>query len=335
MIRLSIIIPMLGNAKLMESGLVSVLENRPAGCEVLLVLNGDYDDPYELEDEVRFVAARHGATWAESCRQGIEETTAEFVHLLMPGVEVTTDWADHALRHFAAADVGAVAPLVLDAKKPRRIISAGVAQTRRRLIAGTRSADQGTVKLPKTIALGPSCLAGFYRRAYLVALGSLEPKLGDDWADLDLALRSQAAGLRTVVATDSLVTAPRPQRVSSAFRRGLCQERLLARHAPSLGKALLSRLLALPLGLVSRILLPHRAVAHLAGQLCAWCELPRHLRFRSQQQQILADVAAQVAAAGQATARPGAFRVDSQHTDAKHVDGANGSRSRHSLRISA
>src|SRR5262245_47395883 len=99
---------MLGSAEQMETGLVSVLENRPSACEVLLVLNGQYDNPYDLDDEVRFVTAPRGAGWAESCNVGVEQAEADLVHLLMPGAEATPGWTDAPLRHFAAADMAAV-----------------------------------------------------------------------------------------------------------------------------------------------------------------------------------------------------------------------------------
>src|SRR5437867_772038 len=99
---------MLGNAELMEAGLVSVLENRPSACEVLLVLNGPYGDPYQLHDEVRFIAGPNGATWTESCNLGLEHASGEIVHLLRPGVQVTPDWTNASLRHFHQADVAAV-----------------------------------------------------------------------------------------------------------------------------------------------------------------------------------------------------------------------------------
>ena len=59
--RLSIIIPVLGNLELLEDTLVSVLENRPDSCEIIVVLDEVYEDPYELKDEIRFDRAPPGA----------------------------------------------------------------------------------------------------------------------------------------------------------------------------------------------------------------------------------------------------------------------------------
>ena len=58
--RLSIVIPVLGDPQQLDDTLLSVLENRPANCEILVVHNQPYHDPYNLSDEVRFVEAERG-----------------------------------------------------------------------------------------------------------------------------------------------------------------------------------------------------------------------------------------------------------------------------------
>ena len=46
-----------GAIEALESTLVSVLENRPRDCEVIVVSNRKYDDPYSLAGEVTFIEA--------------------------------------------------------------------------------------------------------------------------------------------------------------------------------------------------------------------------------------------------------------------------------------
>ena len=53
--RLSCVIPAVGTTQDLETTLVSVLEKRPDDCEIIVVLNESYADPYGLKDEVRFV----------------------------------------------------------------------------------------------------------------------------------------------------------------------------------------------------------------------------------------------------------------------------------------
>ena len=64
MTRLSIIIPVLGHSTRLDDTLVSVLENRPANCEIIVVHTEPYDDPYDLAGEVRFLEARAGPSAA-------------------------------------------------------------------------------------------------------------------------------------------------------------------------------------------------------------------------------------------------------------------------------
>ena len=49
--RLSIIIPH-RNDQLLEETILSVLENRPRDCEIIVAHDGSYCDPYQLVDEV-------------------------------------------------------------------------------------------------------------------------------------------------------------------------------------------------------------------------------------------------------------------------------------------
>ena len=60
MLRLSIVIPVLGDQKPLDDTLVSILENRPANCELVVVHNTPYNDPYGLSGEVQFVQAPAG-----------------------------------------------------------------------------------------------------------------------------------------------------------------------------------------------------------------------------------------------------------------------------------
>lgn len=229
MVRLSIVIPALRDVAAFESTLVSVLSNRPAHCEVIVVLSHPYDDPYELSDEVRFVDAPHGANWAEAANCGMKASEASIVHLLHPGVQVTEGWTHLAVRHFHNPEVAAVAPLVLNAGQPDRVLAAGVDYHRRgeRLLA---AAGVSTCAAPKLAdALGPTHWAGFYRRsAVLDLLGGFDGAMGE-YADVDLALRLRAVGYRCVSEARSQVatTAATPARFG--VRGALRSERLFWR----------------------------------------------------------------------------------------------------------
>ncbi len=97
--RLSIIIPTLGDWESLETTLVSVLQNRPPLSEVIVVLNRTYDDPYDLEGEVRFVevpgrtpSKHRRAGLVELVNTGLAAADSELLHVLSCGMTVGDGW---------------------------------------------------------------------------------------------------------------------------------------------------------------------------------------------------------------------------------------------------
>ena len=126
MLRLSILIPVLNKLKKLEDTLVSILENRPANCQIVVVLNEPYEDPYQLRDEVCFVEASRNADLIESINCGLANCRAPIIHILSCGVEASPGWTDSVLPHFADPEIAAIAPLVLQRRDQNKVISAGV-----------------------------------------------------------------------------------------------------------------------------------------------------------------------------------------------------------------
>lgn len=231
--RLAIIIPFLGDCKALEDTLVSVLENRPDDCQILVVLGKPYEDPYHLDDEVELVAAPSRLGWIASTNLGIELSRAPIVHLLSCGTLVTEGWADAALRHFDSPSVVAVAPLVVDRHHPERILAAGMAYGAggdvRTLAAAGRINGDGRLP-PRVVA--PHQAAAFYRKSALDLAGRFTPQVADPLAWLDMGLRFQQLGWRTVLEPQCRVAAEsagpcRPGR----FRTALEAERFFWRWA--------------------------------------------------------------------------------------------------------
>ena len=69
--RLSIVIPVLRQLDRLEDTLISVLENRPPDCQIVVVLNEPYNDPYALSGEVCFIQAAAGSSFADVLNLGI------------------------------------------------------------------------------------------------------------------------------------------------------------------------------------------------------------------------------------------------------------------------
>ena len=190
--RLSCIIPVVGDVRPLESTLVSVLANRPDDCEILVVLNRPYDDPYDLKSEVRFLEANARTGYIGCANLGIRASAAPVVHLLGAGLEVTEGWADAALDRLRDPTVAAVAPIVRHSNGGRQSLTAGVAYLR----GGRRTACLQLLNC--TVPgdpLGPSAAAAFFRKSALLGLGGLPEELGDELADVDFAPNAECGRL--------------------------------------------------------------------------------------------------------------------------------------------
>ncbi len=185
--RLACIIPALGSPESLETTLVSVLERRPDDCEVLVVLNVPYADPYNLQGEVQFLQAAANADLISCLNLGIAETKAPIVHLLASGFQVDDAWIERALPHFDDPRVAAVTPAIYDANDHNQLLVAGVGYRRggRKSICRTfpQPGDESSLD-----SVGPLLQAAFYRRSALNAIGKLPTGLGENLADVDLAL---------------------------------------------------------------------------------------------------------------------------------------------------
>ena len=235
--RLSIIIPLLGDQAQLDDTLVSVLENRPANCEILVVHAEPYDDPYGLAGEVRFLAAAPGATLAECLNLGLRASRAAVVHVLSCGVEVSPGWAEAAIRHFRDAEVAAVAAVVLSRRQPQRVASAGLGYRPEgiawRLDQGAPPSGLGECW---TNLCGPDVLAAFYCKSTLEAVGGFSLHATDMLMGIDAALALRRAGFRCVLEpacvarVDTAAVYQRP-----TLRRGCDAERLFWRWASAHG----------------------------------------------------------------------------------------------------
>lgn len=227
--RISIVVPHLGDDVAFEESLVSVLENRPANCEVCVVHDGTYADPFELADEVRFVTA-NSADLPTLMATGAAAAAGQVVHFIGNGVRATYDWTAAAVERFASEDVAIVAPLAVS-EATRTVTAAGWCDSRRDVtapvaggIAAAGPDAAGPTKLSRRHAAsvrGVYLTASFWRRdALLEAMQGLRT---DDWVAAEFAWSRllTAAGWRCEVADGSTVIAERTSLTPpSGFRRG-------------------------------------------------------------------------------------------------------------------
>ena len=240
---LSIVIPTPGDTAALEETLLSVLENRPEGCEVVVALGCDYDDPWGISEEVRFVRAPAGASLVGCVNAGVAATTGSVVHLLAAGWKATPGWTDAAVARFEDPATGAVIPLGVDGAAPDCVVSAGVKFKRGGRRVATARPGMGTTaavgsgadgrvgaRRPLWPVMGPRLEAGFWRADLVRDDGpGFSAACGDRLADADMAVELAARGVTTVVEERSRVVAGGEPASRRGFREGLHGERLFWR----------------------------------------------------------------------------------------------------------
>lgn len=315
--RLAIIIRAALSVESLEATLVSVLENRPADCEVLVALDAPYHDPYQLGDEVRFVQATPRSGPVDAINQALAATRSPFVHLLASGCTVTEGWTAPALQRFGDRQVAAVAPLVMDGELPGRIYAAGLGYRlsgRRILVARGQSelteAHQASI-------VGACGFAAFYRKAALELVGGFCPQLGPAQADVDLALSLRSAGLSVAMEPQSrVVAAGDVDGRESPFARALHDERLFWRNpaVDGRGRNLVGHAGLVALELAAAMFRP-RMVTQLAGRVLACCQLGSYARRKAELAQL---------AQGNPVVRPASdrMRIDRSHRSAAPSEAA-------------
>jgi hypothetical protein len=214
-----------------EATLASVLQNRPDDCEVLVVQPRSYEDPYDLSDEVRFLTASPTSSPVDLINVGVQLAKGSVVFVLSCDVEVVEGWTEPAMACFDDPTVGSVSPLIVRHHE-LTIVARGVrygmgGRRKLRLRHSKRSqADSQYV-------VGPTLLAGFYRRQGVLDAGGFCRQLGEDLADVDMGLALQAIGYRAVHEDESIVTVGHAaSKRPLSFRGGQQAERLFWRNAP-------------------------------------------------------------------------------------------------------
>jgi hypothetical protein len=280
--RLSIVIPCVQDAEHFEYTLASVLQNRPDDCEVLVVQPRPYGDPYGLSGEVRFVEAPAGASLVDLINAGVRASAGAILHVLLCDMEVVDGWTDSVWPHFADPTVGTVSPLIVR-RDQTRIVARGIgygAGGRRKVLRRGPSRRVST----RDRLVGPTLLAGFYRRQAVLDVGGFFPGVGQYGADVDLGLALRRVGWRTIHAPQCvLIDTAGPATAPLSLRVGREAERLFWRNIPpgSWIPSLLLHAFAIAGELVTNA---HRggAVLQMLGRAMGLLEINAGLRHRRQ-----------------------------------------------------
>jgi hypothetical protein len=276
--RSACIIPVVGNTEGLEATLVSVLERRPDGCEVLVVLNIPYHDPYGLQGEIQILQASPDAGLVECINRGISATNAPIVHILAAGYEVETGWIERAQVHFEDPRVAAVTPVVHDRNERERILTAGVRCGR----GGKRIVRQQMPASEELATTGPTLQAAFYRKAALEAFGGLPKDVGNELADVDLAASLLRAKWLFKFEADCRISGSSiPAHQHGGFSSGVTAERFYWRHLTESGG--ISGLPAHWLTAIAETLRCKpiwKAPTEILGRLAAFCQFGHYRRHR-------------------------------------------------------
>jgi hypothetical protein len=296
--RLSIVIPCRGGAAEFDGTLVSVLQNRPTDSEVLVVHSKPYDDPYALRGEVNFIEVENDSL-VEMLNAALDHASGEVLHIVGCGLETTESWIAPALAHFDDPDVAAVAPVVLTPDR-RQILSAGVRWSlggARCVVNDQRIISPGSGRLRAKIQ-GPALIAAFYRREVLEALDGFDTTVGDDLADVAMALAIHSLGWLTVCepASQLVRDGDVPAAARGSFARSQAAERLFCRYAHERGviASLMLHPGTIAADVVSHLLSP-MLLTSLLGRAAAWLEFgaaqshAQHLGGAAQRLKDLAD----------------------------------------------
>ncbi len=201
---LSVVIPIGRDLPAFENTLVSVLENRPSDCEVLVAHDGGYEDPFDLCDEVRFVTGK-SASYAGLLSASFEAANGQIVHVLSDGLRATAGWTDDAVERFENPDTGAVTPVIRGVSVDE-VAAAGWCDAGTKLCvpAGKGESKLSTKSIAKSFA--PYIQAAFFRRELAVAMSQAFDG-GNDTLSTSYAFGQllDDAGWQSVVATESLV----------------------------------------------------------------------------------------------------------------------------------
>ena len=260
---LSIVIPTSRDIVALEMTLAAALEHQPDGCEVIVVNDGSYQDPYDLGDEVRFIDVAPTPNVIDLINAGSQAASAPVVHVLQTGVEVKSGWTAAALGHFDDPQVGSVAP---------ELLLSGAASTSIRGVdhrwGGCRVLVKGAARRNERAPLGPTIWGGFYRRSAIESVGGWDPRLGMECADLDLALSLRQIGFDSVSEPQSRIRmAGCAIKEAPGFRYGRAAERLFWKHPlASWPIALTLHALRTAVGLATRLHQPSRVVAEALGR---------------------------------------------------------------------
>lgn len=189
----SVVVPCFGDEAAFENTLVSVLENRPRLCEVIVAHDGSYHDPFDLEDEVCFAIATRSDLPA-LIRASADQAKGRLVHVLAEGHCATDGWIDELLEMPADACPAVLAPVSLRTRPSDRIATIGWSEGATGFCRPV-AVGKSTTSLPRRIEMsGPTLRASIWRTDVLRVLSSLPTGTDPELTQYAWAVVARLAG---------------------------------------------------------------------------------------------------------------------------------------------
>jgi GT2 family glycosyltransferase len=204
-LRLSVIIVTWNGLKHLPECLAALKPQLPAHSEIVQVDNGSTDGTVEWvrqhHSDIRLITLRENIGFAGGVALGIRFARGELVFLLNDDAFVEPGCVEALVAALdPRPDLAAVGAVLTFAHQPQRVASAGI-YIRRDGVALDRLTGCLVSELPQQPQeiMGPSAGAAIYRRAALEDVGGFEPGFFAYLEDVDLALRLQLRGWRSIV----------------------------------------------------------------------------------------------------------------------------------------
>lgn len=200
MLRLSIIVLHQDDDAKLESTLLSLLENRNEKYhEIILVHNGSYNDPYDLnDDEIRMIQASDQDGCIGQINSAISIARSPNVQILFPGVTVEANWSEEALDLLSSPDTVCVG-------SPCKI------ESENKILYGLdrKALPHRRYSQKQNDHVAPMLCGTIFRKKILQLVGGFNSLLPREGAEVELQLLFAAMELESTIASDSRLSAPR------------------------------------------------------------------------------------------------------------------------------
>jgi hypothetical protein len=188
-----LIVPFQRDAAALETTVVSILESRTKEEELIIVHDGDYDDPYQLAcDEAVVLETERGESLAEQLNLAVRAACSPAVQVLLPGTTIQAGWCDAAMELLADSDVHAVSMAYFDTDARRTVFGIDQVHIPHRQVATYE--DQ---------VAGPLLAGTLIRRRSLLKLGGWCERIPESLIDLELTLLMRTLSLEFEVLESS------------------------------------------------------------------------------------------------------------------------------------